>query len=464
MVNLLALCLSINKKYSCLLFFVFGILLFFSGNGCNTIDDSFTLLNTTLTNNSTSTTNRRDTVYLFETEGRHSVLFGGLRSCTLSVDGKIVSDTTDDSIYFRISHIRDTLLKINDTISGRAVLTLEDIDSWKTVLYHFANPDMYLFGKLFSDFMDTINYKSIAKLSDTVIMPSQLQQNIIIETMNKIVQYHNLFYDYREDMWMEMQIEEEDNFNRELKYLIDRGLMLDTTGEIKTGKLSEMDSEALRWFNLRILIRFFDLSPEAGYVILFRPHTATNRFSLMHFQRGNSLGDLKNHKIERILNTRSSGFSQITYSNLSGNFRDKLQIENLSQVPFQTNSNWQITSLFWPNIPTIPLRYNDSIIYPGQAYLKYDEKLSNFDTFYYILNIYYLLNGTIVDSDGIEKHIFGSIKIAYFFKFLFAEFNSSKRGVLTGYTSDICIQKNSASKKSHYQEKIRMKVANQSKL
>lgn len=424
---------------------------------CNSIDDSFTITDSTFTNNSTSTIIRMDTVYLFETEGRHTTLFGGLRSCTLMVDNNVVSDTTEDSIYFKISHVRDTLLIVNDTLAGRAVLTSADINSWKTVLYHFMYPDMYFFGKLFSNFLDSAIYDSIVKTSETALIPTVSQQNIFLEAMNKIVRYPDLFHDYREDMWMEIQIEEEDNFNRELIYLIDRGIMLDTSGEIQSGVLSESETEALRWFNLRILIRFFDLSPEAGYPPLFKPHPVTNRFSLMSFQRGSTIDNLKNNQIQRILNTNASGLFQIAYSDLHGNFKNKLPIEIILPTPFKTNSSWQITPLLRPNIPLVPSGMIDSLVFPGQGCLRYDENMSTFESFFYTLNVYYLLNGTIINN-GTQEHIFGSIKIAFRFKFLLAEFNSSKRGILTGYTSDINIQKNTATQKSLYKEKIRMKV------
>ena len=418
---------------------------------CNYIPDNSFIADSTFTLYDKDIFFRFDTLYLFNTKHNHTVDFQGVYSCTLIVNNEITEVKEYDSIYQRITHLKDTIIHLGDSLLGRAGLCLQDINNWNVVKHHFLFPVEYLLGTLFSEYIADITlYNSIVQAFQNNSPLTELQKSEIVSALNDMISTCNLFERYREEILIE--VEDTKKIEKETGRLIYEQIMIDTTGKLKSGELTEYEKEALKWFNL-YLFKYLGTAPMEktrmlyAYPVSQRVHTV-----LLHRDTSKQMSGGK--KLKLFIGIDKTGLFLHGYIYINGGFTTNFYGDKITPMPFLTGTNWLIPPVCYPDIAHVPYENFGSLLLPGRAYMRYKRELSNEDSSRYEMTLYYPLNGTVKEGDGFVT-IIGTLSIRIGFTKITYASNFEQVALLRAWDTEINIQKTySDGQKKEYKEKI----------
>lgn len=361
---------------------------------CNTISDNVKLTQSDLIN-PLAPIYRPETLYIFNTKQSNAVFLGGVRLCTTAISAQGAATTTADSVYCKITHLKDTLIMLNDTLVGKAQLTAADIEDWRTVRYNIVHP--YLLGQVLVDFIPPVDYDSMKQSCLTSFVPTETQKVKIILALNTVINTLDFFLRYRQQLGLFIQTE----VSPEIHRFVDESIMTDTLGTIRTG-LNEYEKEMLKWFTIDILTKQLDYSPDSTRKPMFKLNPGAQRIHMFSFEEGPSINALNTRAVKRFFAINSYHLAQVAYSDTAG-FHPVKNIK-IADYPFTTSTQWNVTPLFWPDVPYISKEILVNNQVPGMGMVLYDAiKSKPLDTMFYNFKTYYPISGSTKENSIVTR-------------------------------------------------------------
>jgi hypothetical protein len=359
---------------------------------CNTISDSVKVSQTISIPGQPFY--RPETLFVYDTKQGVSFSLGGIRTCTTVTTTSATPVVTKDSLYTTITHCKDTIIMVNGSVMGKAILTNNDIEEWMTVRYNIVHPAFL--GLLLADFIPDSLYDSILKTCLVSYILSEKQKSTIMTGLNTIVNTLDFFARYRAQMgdWITTN-----NLKPEVNRFIAEKIMIDTLGTLKQS-LNEYEQEALKWFTIDIMTKQLDYAPDSTRKRMFKLNPGTPHIHKFLFQEKTAPTAVPTRKVIRFFATTSDHEAQVGYTDRNG-FHATSTVK-IADFRFITNVGWSVTPLFWPDVPFVPPSIIQNAPEPGAGVILYDaEKSSGKDTLYYDFKTYYPLCGQVKNDDRI---------------------------------------------------------------
>jgi hypothetical protein len=242
-----------------------------------------------------------------------------------------------------------------------------------------------------------VDYDSIKQTCLTSFVPTETQKAKIILALNAIINTLDFFLRYREQLGLFIQTE----VSPEIHRFVDESIMTDTLGTIRTG-LNEYEREALKWFAIDILTKQLDYSPDSTRKTMLKLNPGAQRIHLFSFQEGPSPTALNTRVVKRFFAINSYHLAQVAYSDATG-FHPVKNIK-IADYPFTTSTQWNVTPLFWPDVPCISQEILANNQLPGMGIVLYDAvKSKPLDTMFYNFKTYYPIGGSIKENSNIIR-------------------------------------------------------------
>jgi len=395
---------------------------------------------------------RFEFLYLFNTAFGDSTVFTGTKICSLTVNDTLKNSTEYDSAYFRIVHRKDTLLSIDGSTIGRALIKMEDINNWSTVAYLINNRNDLIIGSLLADVIDSSSFTAIAQTCSTAQMPSDAQKTVIIAALNKIIATQDFYYRYRHRI---LEIALFQHLQPQLNRFINESIMADTTGAIIGGTLSEYATEALKWFNVELFLREFDFFYDAERPRMFKIHLSSPRVHILQFEERPSVNAPPSSLIERYIAVTAQYEEQLSYKDGTGTHAVKSK--KIVSYPFTTSVNWEVTPLHGTDILLLQGPALASVQFPGQAIIEYKgANSSQRDLIFYAFKCYYPLSGTIRENSN-PVYVSGAITLDIGFENIVFVYNPIRAAKLLSWNSETSIQTRNVDRQTKtYKEHLRL--------
>lgn len=444
------------------------LLLVIMGESCNNIPNNISQADPQFIQ-STKKSYKVDSIVIFNEYLNSIIDFQGTRSCTLEVNGKIVSAINNDSVYSRITNVNDTVLEINGSPIGAAEFKKEDIIGWKTFHKYLKGiPSSYFTAQIILNQLSDEERNFIVDSTDTTAGLPEKYKTLIVETLNKLLDSLELYRNHKTEIEDEIFIIYlKDSLHKQVDRMIESGIMLDTLGSVQP-ELNNYQKETIRWFNWEIFVRHIDNSDNASiYGKIFLRYPSGGRVYSMLFQQGSSQNTLNQKEILRFLSLKGIGISQLAYKDKCGYI---IPINTtLYSYPFMCDTVWTATQFFWwPDIPFVKENDLVSLLLPGKGVLNFadfsaDTNTNTVDsTWTYDLRLYYPLSGELV-YDGKPNRMVGSISTIIRFYKVFGLVGPPKyQGFFKEWNTETVLQSNDVEGNiSKYKEKCYLKAKNE---
>ncbi len=336
--------------------------------------------------------------YLFNTEYGYAETFGGVCSSVVVVEGDTTRFEPQDSIYMRISRIKDTVLVFNNTTYGDVRFDTTDIGSWSSVIYYLFTQQGFI-GQTLVSFLDSADYVSMITILAELDSLTDYHKMDVVNAFNAMVTTPDFYFQYRKQFPPTVSYEKLSN---QINRLVAEGIMLDTTGAVKNS-LSFYETEMLKWFNVELIVRYLDTPPAVTLPKMLNNFLNCGHVYKMVFEKSASSDMADALRITRFISKCKNLLSQpayIDHNNTTCTVSETTR-QKISDIPVLSSSSASsLAPLYWSDNPIISTEELGSLLETGHATFTYlKDGISNADTSWYCMKLYYSFTGQITRED-----------------------------------------------------------------
>lgn len=421
------------KKY-----FLFGyifplFLIFFTSITCNNISDELIQTQSIFHPNENINTVKDDTLFLFNSQLGYIVDFKGTHSCTVRVNGEIISAIDNDSLYSRFITHNKGIISINDSLYGRMEFSEQEINDWQLLLNEIKDSTDFI-GTVLKENIDSVEFYTIKAYTSAGEL-TQSNKTTIVNAFTQFVNTKTFYKNYKASVDSNLAFSfMRDSFYNDIAQMVEKGLFLDSNGTLNNNLLLS-EEEEIKWFNWRIFAKYFDPDPENTFKTKFQKYPACGRVFFMSFQQANAKEKLAENDIMRYFEYTNKGLFQIGI--VDGNTFYKTFDTKVNDLFFITSTTWKVTPLFRSSeLPFLSGEMLSKFDTPGHATIKYMGESAFKDTTWFQMNLFYSIKKTVI-HDGNPLDLKGAIIIsAGVFKYKLG----GNQGHFTNWNSDIYLR------------------------